>query len=552
MTHVDDHARDAEAIGRGNRALLPRHVVAPPAWRVVVELGRREARLLVRHPATKVGVFILALAWFAVFFEDANADALFDPASSFGLPLILFSFSLIVGANLGALRTRRSGADELVESLPMTPAARTTGHLVGGIAGVPLTAAALVVALIVWQFRPETIGAPSAFVLLAVLFVVAGAPVVGVLVARWIPHAAFGAAAVIAVIVLQSNFGHESETYQWLHFLPMEHTSIFEVGPEGWHVVYLAALVLLGAGLALVRHGLSRPVQVVLAVALVGVVGTGWIQIRPLDASAVAYQADRLERPEAHQVCERHGGVRYCAYPPYRGWIDGWREPVEGVLARLPAAARPSVSEVRQRTNPSLELGGPVEARLDPNLAWRADGGVHPGTAWYREAHRLTLGYQTAARALGLPTVVGANYRACSAGGQARAVVALWLAGQATPAGGQALRSREREVRKVGQPAFGDLFVVDGVPDWMGEFPDNGADNIPELASGGRGADVVAAVALLRLPAERVGRVVRDHWDALRDPATPGTELFRLVGVPAPYGYAALAPVRPGLGQACR
>jgi hypothetical protein len=107
-------------------------------------------------------------------------------------------------------------------------------------------------------------------------------------------------------------------------------------------------------------------------------------------------------------------------------------------------------------------------------------------------------------------------------------------------------------VRKVGQPAFGDLFVVDGVPDWMGEFPDNGADNIPELASGGRGADVVAAVALLRLPAERVGRVVRDHWDAFRDAATPGTELFRLVGVPAPYGYAALAPVRPGLGQACR
>jgi hypothetical protein len=177
---------------------------------------------------------------------------------------------------------------------------------------------------------------------------------------------------------------------------------------------------------------------------------------------------------------------------------------------------------------------------------------VHPGLEWLREASRLTLGYQAAARALGLPTIVGANYLACTAAGQARAVVALWLAGQATPEGGDALRSSERNVRKLGRPAFGDLFVVDAISDWMDEFPDNGSGNIPELGSGGRGADVVAAVALLRMPVDRVGRLVRDNWDVVRDPATPGTELFRLVGRPAPYGYAALPPVQPGLGQACR
>jgi hypothetical protein len=548
-TRVHD---DAEAIRAVPRNELHRHGVGVPAWKVVAVLGRREGRLLLRHPATKVGLFLGAVGWFAVYFEDDGAEALFDPSSAFGLPTILLAFSFIIGANLGALRTHRAGADELIESLPTTPATRTTAHLVGGLAGVPLALGLTGLALFVWQFRPETIGAPPRAVMLAVTLVVAGAPVVGVLVARWIPHPAFGAAAVVAVVVLQSNFGHESETYQWLHFIPMEDTSIFEVGPEGWHVVYLAFLVLLGCGLALARHGLTRGVTVLLAVSVAGVLATGWIQTRPLDADAVAYQVDRLEHPAAHQVCEAHGGIRYCAYPPYQGWIEAWRGPVEGVVTQLPASVRPAITEVRQRTDPLFEWSGPIGERLDPNLVWPADGGIHPGIGWYRRAQRLSLGYQTAARAMGLPTVVGADLDACTAAGQARALVALWLAGQATDQGGSALRSHARQVREGGRGALGDLWAVDGVPDFMDESPDHGPGNIAEVASGGRGADVVAAVALLRLPAERVGEVVRTHWDTLRDPATPATEVFRLIGAAPPAGYAALAPVRPGVGRACR
>jgi hypothetical protein len=523
----------------------------PPPWRPVLVLAGREARLLQRHPATKVGMGLAALAWFAVYFEDPGADALFDPANTFALPVLMLAFSLIVGANLGALRTRRAGADELVESLPLAPAARTTAHLLGGLVGVPLAAGALVAALAVWQLRPATIGAPPVVMVVALLLVVAGAAVTGVLVARWVPHPAFGAIGVVAVVVLQSNFGHESETLQWLHFLPMEYTSIFEVGPLGWHAAYLFTLVLLGAAVTVARHGLRRPVAMVLAAAVAGVVITGWIQVRPMRASAVAHQADRLEHPAAHQVCERHGAVRYCAYPAYRSWIGEWREPVDGVLARLPAPGRALVTEVRQRAVPTLDLGGPVADRIDPRLAWPADGQVHPPTEWHRGLHDLGLAYQVAARALGLPTVVDANLRACSAGGQARAVVALWLAGQATPQGGRDLVRRAGRVRNGGRAAFVGLNVTDALSDWASDYPDLGGDYAPELGSGGRGADVVAAEALLELRQQRVAAVVSQHWDLLRDPTTPASEVFRLLGAAPPTGYAALPPVRAGLGRAC-
>jgi hypothetical protein len=524
---------------------------APPAWQTVAALARRESRLLLRHPATRVGLGLVALAWFLIWTEDADGDVLFDPSNDFAFPLVLLAFGLLLAANLGSLRTRRSHAEELIESLPMPAGRRTLAHVLTAGAGVALSAAVFAVVLVLWQARPATIGQPPAQLVAVLLLLVAGGIVTGVLVAQWLPHAAAGAASIVALTVLQSNFGHESERWQWLHFLPQQFSSVFDVGPVAWHIPYLAALVVLGGALAAVRHGLTRPVAMVLTASLVVIGVTAWAQTRPLETRALARQADRLLHPAAHQSCEQRGAVRYCAYPAYAGWIDVWQSPVDGVRAQLPKAALGRVAEVRQRPASTLELQPSVQRLVDRERVWPADGLVHPGLEWLIGGHDLALAYQVAARALGLPTVAGADQAACSAGGQARGVVAFWLAGQANAHARQELADRVADVAERGRAGRTQLQVANALPDWMTNYPDEGGDWVPELGSGARGGDLEAAAALLALGGDRVGDVVRANWDTLRDPSTSGVELFRLVGATPPAGYDALAPVRPGVGRAC-
>ena len=523
----------------------------PPAWRTVATLARRESRLLLRHPANRVGMALAALAWFVGWTAGDGGDVLSDPGNDFPLSLVLLAFGLLLAANLGSLRARRAGAEELFESLPMPPARRTLAHVLTSIAGVAFCAVVFALMLAVWQARPATIGLPSAQLIAVLLLVVAGGIVTGVLVARWTPHPALGAASIVALTVLQSNFGHESEQWQWLHFVPQQFSSVFAVGPAAWHIPYIAGLVVLGGALAVGRHGWTRPVTVALAGSLLVIGAAAWAQTRPLEGSALAAQADRIQRPLAHQTCVQRGAVRYCAYPAYADWIREWQEPVDGVRSQLPAAALGRVAEVSQRTSWTDELQPSVQRRVDPERAWPADGRVHPGLTWGADDHHLGLAYQVAAGALGLPTVSTVEQAPCSAGGQARAVVAFWLAGQADPEARRELAKRVADVAKEGRNGLTKLHVANAMPDWSNAHADAGGDFIPELGSGARGADLEAAAALLALTPARVGDVVRANWSTLRDPATSGVELFRLVGTAPPAGYAALAPVRPGVGQAC-
>jgi hypothetical protein len=516
--------------------------------RSVAALGRVEARQLLRHPGTRVGLLLTAFFSYLVYSEDAGADALFDPANTFGASLLLLAWGLLIAANLGALRSRRSGTDELVASTPMRPATRTLGHAVGALAGVPVAVVALGVSFAVWQFRPATIGAPPSALMLNIVLLVAGGAVVGVLLARWLPYPAVGAVGVIATIVLQSNLGHEHPQWRWLHFAPGDtYATPFDVGPAGWHVVYVAALVALGIILAVARHGLARPVTIALAVVVAVLGATGWIQTRPPSAAAVAGQVARLNDPAAHQVCERHSGVQFCAWSGYRGWIDEWRRPVTAVLALAPAAARAKVTEVRQVTG-KIELIPQIERRVDRAKAWPGDGAVHPGLEWYLH-HELALGYQTAARLVGLPASVGYRQRACSAAGQARVVVALWLAGHATPKAGAMLRSRSTDVQARGPGGLVALEPLDVIPNY--DDPTYGDTNTSEVGSVGRGADIVAVAELLALPVEQVSRAINANWDQLTSPATPAAAVFDAVGVRVPSVLDGRGPVVPGVGNAC-
>lgn len=382
-----------------------------------------------------------------------------------------------------------------------------------------------------------------------------GAGVSGVLVARWVPTAAAGPVAVIATMVLQSNFGHEDHRWRWLHFANGDGFSpTFDVGHDGWHVAWLAGLVVLGIFLALARHDLSRTVVTAGGLALVLLVVSGWVQTRPLSESRLAARASQLSNPAAHQVCEQRAGVRYCAYPTYREWIPLWETSVRGVLSRLPAGAGPGAPlEVRQRPILTIsdDLVPPLRDRLDPAAVWVADTAVHPGMTWGHNGHPLVIAFQTASWAVGLPPAASwPNPQGCSAGGQARAVTAMWLAGQSGAKAGGLLRERAAEYERDGQRALLALQPLDVAPNYEGEDRMDSAYEA-EVGAAGRGADVLAAARLLSLPTERVSAMINTNWGRITDPATPVSVLFELLGQPVPAGIGDLAPVVPGVGRSC-
>jgi hypothetical protein len=515
----------------------------PPA-RVVLALARFEGCRLLRHPAF---LGLLGLALFAALglgFGEEVADVLDRDDSGVAVLLTLAAWGALLAVNLAALRSRRDRTTELYASLPAPATFRTAAHVLSAVAVLPVAFALVAAWWLAALTYPATVGTPRLAELAVGPLLVLGAGATGVLVARWVPTPLAGPVAVVATIVLQSNWGHQHHELRWLHFVAAEPflDPWLEVRHAGWHLVYLLGLVVLAGALAVGRHGPSRLLAAVVATAMAMVLVASWVQTRPPTAAQAAAIVDRLERPEAHQVCEQRASVRYCAYPVYRDWIAEWELPVRGVLARLPHAARDGELQVRQRLWPSshADLHPKVQAGLDPALAWRADGAVHPGLGWFIRDRvgdnlqlprgQLALGYQAAAWAVGLPPATAWPPRACDAAGQARVVVATWLAGQATPGASQALRALaariERSAAAMALPASFD-FVDNYNPGVNG-------GRVPEQGSAGRGADVVAASRLLDRPAGQVAAVLTARWARLLDPATPSGELLGTLGVPVP------------------
>ena len=332
-----------------------------------------------------------------------------------------------------------------------------------------------------------------------------------------------------------------------------------DVRRPAWHLVYLAGFVVALGVVALVRHGASRRVAVAGVVAVALLASGGWFQTRPASTARLAAMADFVQRPAAHQACELRGDVRYCAYSPYAGWFPLWDRPVRGVLTRLPAEVRARGLEVRQRIprRDYPKIPADVRARLSPAQAWPADDVVHPGVEWFvsvpplpvpglggrsrtsqQSGAELTLAVQTGSWAVGLPPVVGWSTPPCHAGGQARAVVALWLAGQATPPAGRALRAAADRATHGG---LGPALVRPAFSEDTG--PLKGFR--PEEGVAWQGPDVVAAVRLLDRPAQEVSAALAADWDRLTDPATPVADLFAAVGAPAPPANFA-RPEEPG------
>lgn len=511
-------------------------------WSVARPLARADARRFIRHPAFLIGVAITPLMLLAAISDDETSWRRISV--SIALASVPFGWAIIIGAHLLGTQSRRSGADEVLAAAPTPQPVRTTGLLLSGV--VPVVASIASIGLwAVWiaVTRNDLTGQARPLDMATGVLLVAGSVAVGVAVARFLPVAGMGVVAAVATIFIQARFfeisswpwdRQESDPMRFLGFLA-ETTSVghdvLEVRPAGWHLVYLAALVAIVALIALTRDGF-RPAVVAALAACVTVAGVaGVIQTRPPTDAQVGSMVSFLTEPESHQRCVERADVVLCAYEPNAHRLDDWQERVAAIRALMPPDVGQRPLEVVDRVptitsspdcSPQSFLEGlpsQLADQLTPAQMWPSDGAVHPGTNRFpcggRETGEFFTAVQVGSWAVGLPSSPHGRDERCTAHGQSRAALALWLGTAATPKG----RLRLQQV--LDEPVHRGSAVLT-FADW---------DEPPMFGVDFATADAQLALAAAKLPVERVRAVVAREWDALVDPRTSSTTFASLLGL---------------------
>ncbi|MEV6982929.1 hypothetical protein AB0M95_16930 [Sphaerisporangium sp. NPDC051017] len=416
--------------------------------------------------------------------------ATIDMASS-GL---IVGAATLIAANLIITRELRNQMPETLAALPVRAPARTRAAVLITplVTMVPVTAAILVQLTSLRVGTTVGAGRFDAYALVTGVVVVALSAVIGIALGRWLPTLI---APGIALFVLGAAM--VLGLAAWL--LPLVFVSGIPVElsrPSGWHLVYIVALVFLVGAVALLRHG-PRPGPATIAAAAT---------VFALGATVLGGQGQHKAFAAAStQHCERRGEVTYCAFPPYVPWIGLWQQAVEPVVAAVPPAARHALPEIRQRVYdwrrfPREKLARPA---VRPDQTWGRNGG--------ETASRRILAAQVAAAVTGLPwdeMDSGGYLPTCDARGQARTVVALWLA---------------EHVERQHLPSSIDTFNQEG---------DRKIGSIPRSDMGWVDygpAELGYARRLLADPGAE--RRIWAHWDVLTNPKSTVSQVIPLLGL---------------------
>lgn len=542
----------ASAAGLGARRTVP----------VALSIARVEAGRMLRHPVAIAGALLGTGLLVVATWRDAPVlnrhDALVSEAQ---IPLAV---AFLVVAHLATIRPARHHTTELHEAAPATQKVVTAGLLLAvALAGV--AALALVGLHLAFLEAVGGVGTPrlAALVTGPALVVLAGA--IGVALGRWAPWIAAGPLAIVALaavtigLLTRGDPEQDSAMFYVSPVMPSETWAyaVTEVSlkPLGWHLVYVVALAAVAAGVALWRHPRRALAVGLVACALAVAVVAVRQQAGPMTRQDELAPAALLLDADRHRVCERSAGVRYCAYRQYAPWIERWRAPVEGVLDRLPAAARPEGLAVEQL--PGLdEVYASGAWRLGRRYErWRRHGRVgspnalHPPLHWGRNDAEgdfaLGLALQVAQRAAGVDTrfvvreadleglsrgarrelEVGRPAWSCTTLDQGRTIVILWLAASATPAAEAAFRDVVAEVPLPPDRAA-DYFAAENYVLSEHEARARGDWSIT-TAWGNREAHYAARL----LERDDAGRAVRRNWGRLTDPRTTTDEAANLLGL---------------------
>ncbi|MEX2555812.1 MAG: hypothetical protein WEB06_09280 [Actinomycetota bacterium] len=537
-----------------------------PRWRATVALAHVEGRIILRRPIFLFGV-LLSVA-LIVFVTWSRAPVMHRDDSWITMAILPLAVAAYLASNVAATRARRTGTEELLDAQPMSALSRTSAHLLA--LAYPVAASAVLTAAEVGYLKLiGGVWSPSVNELASGPMMVLFLGACGVLIGRVVPSIIAGSVGLIALGGIQLYLMQRTQLYQagdvgsplrwgafWINFDEANARELV-FRPAGWHLVYLTGLAALVLAAARLRHG-PRFGRVAAALAAIAVVATGvWGQTRPQGRERI-FDAEQVATREP-LICEAHDGVRYCAYRAYAPWMERWRTVVTGVLQDF--VSTPRGLTISQRFGNIYE-----ESFRQPS----ADPGtIHTGTLWGTRFEagisEMSLASRVASWAVGLPSAEQTfvarwnadeveEYAArlerrelepnaelprvgdiksqgpCTSIGQARTVVALWLAGRSTTGAGNALRSwlddQPYGIRMYEGWDTGPAIDLGSPNIYFNDWPFARESNV-EWGT----AEAHYAGQLLERPGEEVATLVRRHWDELVDPRTTTEDAIRLFGL---------------------
>ena len=542
--------------------------------RAMLALARFEAVRLLRHPVTIAGLLLFGAAEAYGWVSGANGYPVLqeeDWSKQF-LAMLVLGGAALIAVNLAALRSSRQATDALFDTLVLPDPWRTGGFLLsvlpfGGVVAVLVTVRIGALAAV-----PGAAGRPNLFELALYPASVLLLGAAGVLLAQ-LSRAVIVAPLLLLVLPVLTlaaalrTLPGGSRT-GWLLPVsfdepPMPMPVVLMARPAGWHLAYVAGLIVLvaTAALAVARAGERRrlastagnrpagagPVRpaagageprpsavgagrrrllVAGATGLTIAVLAGTAQFLPMSDEVRAARATAAEHPARLQTCRQIDQVAYCAFGGFGSWIEGWDTVVRGVLRGVPDDQARQPLAVRQRVSTETRLvdgrSWSAEEQAADVAAWRkVDAGagtpnaVTVGTRWGDPLSEVAFAGLVAYEVVVRGGAQADGRRAEAASGQlcgARGVLAAWLAGQATPRATEGLH--EADATSSGGVTFGDP-----------EFPV--AMSVPDR-------EMAVALAMLKRPAGEVAGVIRQSWAEWVAKGTPTERAGELAGVPVP------------------
>ncbi len=547
-TDTDDW-QPAQTTAVAARDSATRHARSGTQRAAGVQLARFEGRQLLRNEVFIVGIF-MAIAILVVFGLVWASDNLGARNSwrywlallpVFALP---FAGMTLVAMNLASLRAKREGTEELFGSLPATATTRVVGHL--GSVWLALVVQIVFVAATFasGRFLTDHFGAIDAasigdIVVSFVLVFCAGS--LAVALARWLPNPLVALAALVVLAFGGSAIGaigghHWSLTRQ-LSIWPRypDHDLAFAIRPSWWHAAYLLSLGLVVAVVAVARQ---RRDQLTLllgvgAVCLAGV--TGYVQTRSMTDGDAGQIAAMISDPVAHSSCRTTDGLTLCAYRDYADITKVWTRELTAPFAAVAPQRRADGFAIVWHEPRLDRLDPAVRDRLDVEAlaaSWSADRSTWNGVAVdgteSNLINRLALGLWS----VGLASVP-AGEAPCWAGGQARGIVALWVAAQ-----GMTGDDAKRFVSGTWS-GLGDAHSDSGVPaEWIDGYIWVSDATPPVLWSA---TDIAAAQTMLTLDATLVRDTLWAEWQQWSDASATTEDLMTELGV-VPAGVRSAIP----------
>lgn len=553
------HQRGARTTGMSvpsQHARASRAASSGPLW---LALGRVEARLLARHPATVLGS-CLALYWLTWRFWGVLPVLPRDDATV-GEAMLLLSGGALLAAHWSTLRSRRHGTEEILATTATVRRDRVIASLFAAI-GPAAVAAVIATGWLVAAKLVGGAGVPHAAELLAAPALVALAAVIGTAAATWGPRSITAALVLLVVVGIQGwddFWGIEAGSdvvpllTPWMSAHPPFHANVADLRPDEAHLVWLAALAALFGALAVMRVGARRRAASVGAVAVAVAVGAASWHLRPISQAGVERIQSLTMDPSRHQRCSERSRATYCVYPGYEPFVDRYAAAVEPVVARIPGD-HPAI-RLRQLAYPPTIRGvvadadDPVSARVYGPV--RDNGWIEITPAWGLGAaaapYEFTVALQSAQTALGIPHGVArapsSDERAggtCSVARQARGVVALWLAAQSGRGAAGHLRAQLTGVL-LGIPAVSSVRGSEDAPPvdahvaraYLAQeelmFSEVPLDH--RATTHFHPLDALYALQLLERPPDEVAAALGTNWDGWKDPSASSDDLARHLGL---------------------